>query len=486
MSSKSGSNKSGKKVLRIGLIQNGKILEERVFRAASNVRVGTDISKNELVVPASNLPKSFQVFEAASGAYTLCFDSKMTGRVSTGNGVRTLKELISQGKATKTATGYSVALTPRARGKIQIGEVTILFQFVTPPPPIARPVLPASMRGGWFRGMDYYLVAMIALSALLQIGFVTYLQLHEWPEQIDGLNHNIPDRFVELMKAPEPEEPIVPDAVETPEDGDGEPDDSKEAKKPDPKPPVKSEPKKTEADPKPSTEEKPAPTAEEIAAAKAAEKKRMEDEVRNSTMLGKLGSVNGDGPSIVDSLVDGAANVGMDEAFADTKGVKEGVAGYEKSGLRSGGSSDADGSGSTASIGDLGASSGTKKAEKGVDTGSKKEEKVTAKMDIKDGNPVVGTGTLDANSISKVVQRNAKAIQSCFERVLKTNPNAGGRLVITVTIGRAGRPTSVKANTSIGGGFKSCTERAVKSWRFDRPKGGDVMFNKTFVLQGSK
>lgn len=481
MSSKSGINKSGKKVLRVGLIQNGKILEERVFRTAINVRVGTELNKNELVVPASNLPKSFQLFEVSGGAYVLCFNSKMSGRVSTGSGVLTLKELVSQGKAKKTDSGYRAVLSARARGKVQIGEVTVLFQFVTPPPPIARPVLPASMRGGWFKGMDYYLIAMIALSALLQIGFVVYLQTQEWPEQIDGLNHQIPDRFVELMKAPEPEEPIVPDKVEPTDDGDAEPDDSKEAKKEEPKPVKKAEPKKDKA---PAPEKKP-PSAEEIAQAKAAEKKRMEDEVRNSTMLGKLGSKGGDGPSIVDSLVDGAANVGMDDAFADTKGVKDGVAGYEKSGLKSGGSSDADGSGSAAGIDDLGASSGAKRAEEGVETGSKKEEKVTARVDIKDGGAVAGSGTLDANSISRVVKQNASAIQRCFERVLKTNPNAGGRLVLSVTIGRAGRATSVKANTSIGGGFKSCTETAVKGWRFGRPKGGDVMFNKTFVLQSS-
>lgn len=483
MSSKSGNtNKPGKKVLRIGLIQNGKILEERVFRVAANVRVGTDLSKNDLVVPASDLPKSFQLFDISGGGYALCFTSKMSGRVSTGDGVLTLKELVSQGKAKKTDSGFRLELSPRARGKVQLGEVTILFQFVTPPPPVARPVLPASMRGGWFKNVDYHLIAMIALSALLQIGFVIFLQAQEWPEQLDGLDQQIPDRFVELMKAPEPEVPDIPDKAEVVDEGEGEPDDTKEAKAEEPTPQPRPEP---QPDKTPEVE-KPAPTAEELAEARAAEKKRMEEEVRNSTLLGKLGSKSGDGPSIVDSLAGGAANVAIDTAFDGSRGVKDGIAGYEKSGLRSGGSSDADGSGAAAGISDLGASSGAKKAEKGVDTGSKSEEKVTARVKVEDGGQVVGSGKLDANSISRTVKQNASSIQRCFERVLKTDPSAGGKLVLTVTIGRAGRATSVKANTSIGGGFKSCAETAVKSWRFERPQGGDVMFNKTFVLQASK
>jgi outer membrane biosynthesis protein TonB len=481
MSSKSGSNKSGKKVLRIGLIQNGKILEERLMRSAKAVRIGQDLNKNDLVVPASNLPKSFQLFEAKDGAYLLRFDSKMSGRISMGNGVYTLEELVREGKARKSEQGYILALNPRARGKVQIGEVTVLFQFVTPPPPVARPVLPASMRGGWFKGLDLYLVGIIALSALLQIGFVVWLQAQEWPEQLTSLDQKIPDRFVRIMKEPEPEEIEIPEDAEKPEESEGEgeteadPNESKQVKKQDPKPVEKPE-TEVEKDPK---------TPEEIAKAAAARKKRMMEEVRNSTILSQIGAVGEGSGGIVDTLEMGAGSTTMAEAFEGTQGVKTGVAGVEKSGLRSGGSSDADGTGSAAGIGDLGAIDGAKKAEEGVATGEKKEEKVEARLDIKDGGAVVGSGKLDASRISSVVRRGASAIQRCFERVLKKNPSAGGKLVITVTIGRAGRVTNVQANTSIGGGFKSCTETAVKGWRFPRPRGGDVMFNKTFVLQAA-
>lgn len=473
------SSKPGNKILRIGLIQNGRIVEERLMRSAKPVRIGHGLKKNDLVVPASNLPQSYKIFEPKDGGYLLYFNAKMSGRISLGDGVHTLQELAQQGRAKKSGDGYVLSLNARSRGKVKFGEVTILFQFVTPPPPKPRPVLPASMRGGWFKGLEPYLVAVIALSAVIQVGFVVWVENQEWPEQIDAMDRDIPDRFVKIMAPKEEEKPEIPEDQQKPEEGEGEgkPEEkSDEAPKPKPKPEKKAE--KKEKNDKPQT-------AEERAKAEAERRKRMAEKVRKSTILNQIGAVS-EGGNLADTLAEGAGETSMKEAFEGSKGVKSGVLGAEKSGLRTSGSSDAEGSGSAAGIDDLGATSGAKEAEKGVKTGSKKEETVKAKIDIKGGGATVGTGKLSASRISSVVRRGASAIQRCFERELKKNPSAGGKLVLQVTIGRAGRVTSVMANTGIGGGFKSCAERAAKRWRFPRPKGGDVTFNKTFVLQASK
>ncbi len=473
------SSKPGKKILRIGLIQNGRIVEERLMRSAKPVTIGHALQKNTLVVPASNLPKTFKVFEPGEGGYLLYFTSKMSGRISLGDGVRTLEELVREGKAKKSGNGYVLRLSTRARGKLKFGEVTILFQFVTPPPPRPKPVLPASMRGGWVKGVSPFLAAVMAISAVLQIGFVVWLESQEWPEQLDAANADIPDRFVKIMAEPEPEEPETPEEQQEPEEGEGEgePEAKEEAPKPQPKP--KKEPEKKQDD-KPKT-------AEERAKAEAERRKRMAEKVRKSTILHQIGAVSGEDGNLVDSLSEGAGDTTMDAAFEGSEGMKSGELGAEKSGLRTSGSSDAEGSGSAAGIEDLGRSSGAKAAEKGVKTGSKKEETVKARVDIKGGGKTIGTGKLDAGSISRVVRRGSSAIQRCYERELKKNPSAGGKLIITVTIGRAGRVTNVVANdTGIGGSMSGCAKLAVKRWRFPRPKGGDVTFNKTFVLQASK
>jgi outer membrane biosynthesis protein TonB len=466
------SNKPANKILRIGLIQNGRIVEERLMRSAKPITIGHGLKKNTLIVPASELPKSFKLFEPTGGGYLLYFNSKMSGRVSLGDGVRTLEELAKQGKAKKSGDGYVLELSRRARGKISFGEVTILFQFVTPPPPRPKPVLPASMRGGWFKNIEPFLGAVIAISAIVQIGFVVWLENQEFPP--DELKEaEIANRFVDIMTEKKEEEPEVPDENTEAEstDGEGEPEEKKEDPKPEPQPEKKEEKK----------EEKPK-TAEERAKAEAERRKRMAEKVRKSTILHEIGAVAGEGGSLADTLSEGAGSTTMQEAFDGSKGMKTAELGAEKSGIRSSGSSDAEGSGSAAGINDLGKTGGAKAAEKGVKTGSKKEETVKAKIDIKDGGAPIGAGKLSASRISSVVRRGASGIQRCFERVLKQNPNAEGKLVITVTIGQAGRVTNVSTKTGIGGGFNSCVKSRIKSWRFPRPKGGDVMFNKTFVL----
>ncbi|WP_168210761.1 AgmX/PglI C-terminal domain-containing protein [Persicimonas caeni] len=389
--------------------------------------------------------------------------------------------MISQGKAKKSGNGYVLTLSSRARGKLKMGEVTILFQFVTPPPPRPKPVLPASMRGGWFKGVNPFLAAVMAISAVIQVGFVVWLESQEWPEQLDAANAEIPDRFVKIMAEPEPEEPEIPEEQQQPEEGEGEGESEAQQEQPKPQP----QPKKQKSE-EPKKDDKPK-TAEERAKAEAERRKRMAEKVRKSTILHQIGAVAGEDGNLANSLSEGAGDTTMQAAFEGSEGMKAGELGAEKSGLRTSGSSDAEGSGSAAGIGDLGATSGAKEAGKGVKTGTKKEETVKAKVDIKGGGQQIGTGKLDANRLSSVVRRGAGAIKRCFERELKKNPNAGGKLVITVTVGRAGRATNVMVKDSgIGGSMQSCTKRAVKRWRFPRPKGGDVTFTKTFVLEGSK
>jgi hypothetical protein len=467
------SSKTAKKILRIGLIQNGKIVEERLMRSVKAVTIGHGLKKNVLVVPASNLPKSYKLFEPKEGGYLLYFTSQMSGRISLGDGVHTLEELASTNKAKKAGGGYVLRLNSRSRGKVKFGEVTILFQFVTPPPPRPKPVLPTSMRGGWIRGIDPYLAGILVLSAILQIGFVAYVELNDWPEPLDSANMDVSDRFVQIMadKEEEPDEP-EPEPKETDSEGEGESKAEKE--EPD------SQPKEEKTEPKEKEEPK---TAEERAQAEAERRARMAEKVEKSTILHQLGAVTEDG-TMVDTLADGAGKTSMERAFAGSNRMASGELGAEK-GLDTSGSADADGTGAAAGIEDMGAASGAKDAEKGVDTGKVEETKVKARVDIGDDTQTVGTGKLDSGRISSVVRRGASAIQRCFERELRNNPEAGGRLVITVTIGRAGRVTNVGTQTGIGGSFSTCVERAVKRWRFPRPDGGDVIFKKTFVLQGS-
>ncbi len=467
------SKQSDQKILRIGLVQNGKIVEERLMRSRSDVNVGQDFNKNDLVVPVEDLPDSYPVFEVKDGRYVLNFTDDMEGRVSGGGEVKSLDEFRESGKADKGEKGYTVPLSPSSRGRIQFGEVTLLFQFVTPPPKRPKPVLPASMRGGWIKGLDRILVAVIALSAALQAGFVIWVESQEWPEPKQMQKETL-DRFVEIDRKKKKDEP-------EPKKKKKKKDETKAVQE---KAKTKSAPSPDSSDSKDEKKDDEEMSPEEQAKKESERQRQMAKEVKNKTIIGQLGHVSKDGEgTVADVLEEGAGKKNMDEAFEDSEGVTAG-SGAEKSGLKTSGSSDAEGSGEAKGIGELDKTSGAEKASKGVGTGEKKEEKVEANVDLKAPEETAGTGTLDSSSIRSTIQRYASRIQRCYERQLKKDSNAAGKVIVNFTVGRAGRVTQSQSTTdSVGGGVGSCVAQVIKGLRFPRPKGGEVMVNKTFVFE---
>ena len=128
----------------------------------------------------------------------------MDGRVSLGDQVVALPAL-RQGKAQKKGELWHLLLPDRSRGKVVIGDVTVLFQFVTPPPVQPRPQLPPSVRSSLMQNLDWMLVAVVAASFIMHFGFVIYLRNIDWPRKPDI--EEIPDRFVQMIVPKKVEEP---------------------------------------------------------------------------------------------------------------------------------------------------------------------------------------------------------------------------------------------------------------------------------------
>src|SRR5690242_2507428 len=120
------------KILRIGIIQGGKVIEERLVRKRATVTVGTD-DGNVFVLSGTNLPKSWPLFDLKGEAYHLVFDEQMDGRVSvdSAEGKESNVDfagLKSQGFAQKQGDKFRVQLAETSRGRVQIGsDLTILF-----------------------------------------------------------------------------------------------------------------------------------------------------------------------------------------------------------------------------------------------------------------------------------------------------------------------------------------------------------------------
>ena len=134
------------KILRIGIIQGGRIVEERLVRKRENITIGQS-AKNMFVVPSEALPRNWLLFEASGSQYVAHFSDGMDARIAVGNEIISLSQLKQTGKIQKKGASWPLPLDERSRGKISLADMTILFQFVTPPPPQPRPQLPASVRG---------------------------------------------------------------------------------------------------------------------------------------------------------------------------------------------------------------------------------------------------------------------------------------------------------------------------------------------------
>src|SRR5262245_49670528 len=91
---------TGPKVLRIGLVQSGRVIEERIIKQRTHVSVGPN-EKNMFVVAAGNLPATFRLFELVGNDYSLNFLDGMTGRVALPTGISDLAVLKGQARRTR-------------------------------------------------------------------------------------------------------------------------------------------------------------------------------------------------------------------------------------------------------------------------------------------------------------------------------------------------------------------------------------------------
>jgi len=123
---------SRRRILRIGVLLGGKIVEERLIRERAPVSIGQS-AKNTFSVPLENLPREWTLFSLDGDHYRLQFGPKMDGRVSDGSQVYTFDQ-VKGGKAIQQGDHWLMPLSDQARGKVSIGDLTLLFQFVTEPP----------------------------------------------------------------------------------------------------------------------------------------------------------------------------------------------------------------------------------------------------------------------------------------------------------------------------------------------------------------
>src|SRR6516162_1423047 len=448
------------KILRIGIIQGGRIVEERLVRKRENITIGQS-AKNMFVVLSDALPRNWLLFEVSGSQYVAHFSDGMDARIAVGNEIISLAQLKQTGKIQKRGASWVLPLDERSRGKITLADMTILFQFVTPPPPQPRPQLPASVRGSALSGVDWFFTTIAALSFLFHLIFVIYLRNVDWPRKPDI--EAVPDRFVQMVvkkeeKKPEPKKEEVAKTEEP----------KKEEK-------AKGEEKKPK---KELSEEEKAKLAEAKAKADAERRARLAEQVKSTGLLKLLGAKSESGGSIADVLGKGDVDRDQEKAFQGVGGVGVASGNDQLRGIKAGGS----GSRRVADAGNLRGGGSIA----GGGTGAAATEKKVSGV-VKSEAPAVD-GELDPAMVAKEVRSRLGAIKACYERALKRNPTLSGKVVIHWTITQAGTVSGVDVEQDTLGDAEvaSCIKALVARWRFPAPAGGSVDVSFPFVFQASQ
>lgn len=437
------------KVLRIGVIQGGKIVEERVLPARQPVSIGTS-SRNTIVVPQSKLPASFQVFACQGDRYTLLFEDGMEGRIQGAQGSATdLSALVSQGHAKEAAGGYAVPVREDERGKIVLGDVTLLWQFVAPPTEAPRPVLPKEAKGNHFKSMDRLFVSVLVGSFLLHSGAYVALANTELPKEVTL--EEIPERFAKVL---------IPEKLPTPPKA--------EEKKPDAvaeaQPAAKKEPEK-----------KPADSPEQTAAKKAARSAAVAKAVQSKgilKVLGALGPASGGG-AVADVFGTGGGMGDVATALSGAGGVAvatdPGAGGGRKGG----------GEGGKASIGALATTGGGS-----VGYGAKAEVNVKVSGSVQADEAEVDSSEIDQQRLASFVRARMGLIKACYENALKRNPRLKGKVSIRFTILETGGLSDITAavNTLASPDVASCIVGTMRTWRTQFKPSGPVTVEYPFVF----
>lgn len=453
---------TGPKVLRIGLVQGGKVIEERVIKQRTHVTIGPS-EKSMFVIPSKNIPPSYRLFELAGGDYVLNFLDGMTGRVALKTGISDLAALKSQAK--RVAVGnvqvYQLQLSEEARGKVVVGETTFLFQFVAPPPVQPKPQLPVSVRTGFGSDIDWTTTIIAAFSFLFHFGAVGSIY-SDWMDPTVDDEVSVAQLLESVKQLP------PPPAVETPKESDTPVTTAAAA--------VAEAPKAAHAGGGAGAAGKGgAPGKGNIGDARAAAI-ASELAMLDVAMVGALNSKGGATASVLDrgdtptGLLDAAAAGGAGVGAGGVAGLHLGAGGGGV--LKPG----AGGSGGLASLGDRGG-------------GAPQTVGSVTKVKGPVGSASIGGASVSGGSVanaSSVVAGMGAGFRRCYNKGLQEDPNMKGSVRITAKIGPNGEVLSVSPSGSgLSGTVISCVASRVSSAQFAPPEGGGatVVIPVTFVSQ---
>ena len=441
---------AGPKVLRIGLIQSGRVIEERIIKQRTNVTVGSS-EKNLFVISEGDLPPNFCLFELSGDDYNLNFRDGMKGRVALPGGLSEIADLKSQARSLGDGV-YQVTLSEESRGKVVIGNTTFLFQFVSPPPMQPRPQLPVSVTRG-ASTVDWPTTVIAAFSFLVHFCAIGAVY-SDWLDPVVDYEVNVGALVETIKNLP------APPPVEEPQEAPAEKAEAPKAEAP-----------RAQAKPTPG----PSGAKEHLNKAQAA---ALSNELESLEMA-TLAALSGVGPATANVLRSGEVPTSaLDAAAASEAGVSSSGA----TGLRLGGA------GGTVRPGAVGgglASIGATGKAAAAGSGT------TAVVKGPKGSASIGDASVAGGQVSdaaRVVATMRAGFRACYRRGQDENPDIEGKIALSIKVGPTGQVMSVTATKTgnLPQSVVDCVKARANSANFTPPQGGGVAVVQvpvTFVKQ---
>jgi hypothetical protein len=465
------SQQMGPKILRIGVVQGGKVIDERLVKQRTSVTIGPS-EKAMFVVPSRKIPPNFKLFELIGADYYLNYLEGMTGRVALKTGITDLAALSAQAKPVSQGgvTFHRVRLTDDSRGKVVVGETTFLFQFVVPPPPQPKPQLPVSVRKGVAGDIDWFTTIVAAFSFLLHF-FLVALVYSDWMDPVVDDEFEVSQLLESVKSLPPPpqlDKPVADVEADATATGEAEA----------PKPSAKSGGGGGQGKAMGSGKGDAGAQADAKAAEIASQLAQLDVQTVGALGQGGVATEGVLGSSDVPaSMMDDAGRSSMGAGTGDPSGLK-GLGGRGSGSVRPGAGG---GSGSLKDIGNTGTGQGPGGA---TGAGTAKEVKGPT------GSAQVGGAGVSGGSVanaSSVVARMRGRFRHCYQQGLSQNPDMQGSVTLTAKVGPNGEVLGVGGG---GGGsigpIVGCLKSVVAGASFSPPEGGGAVITIpiTFVKQG--
>mgnify|MGYP001300520190 CR=1 FL=1 len=437
-----------KDYLRVALIWNDTILEEKVLREPQTFTIGESRGA-DFVIPDSAFPKSFPLFRLnRKREYSIGLAEELSGDITINQQTKSLQDF--RGEATRTVGG--VSYVPLARGDwgmISAEEVNVFFQFVRPEP--------AKATGGLI-AFDESLWASLATSLALQAGLVVWA--------IVGWNPDY-SRIAKLNEVRYPTADIqVAIQEKQKEEEEEEEDDSTAKKAPD------EEGKFGDPEEDPEKKNK-IPKHDGRMVKKVDPKKVGLNDLLSTNKLGGQGAI----ANLLKSASEGFTNklaVAMAGSGTEFE-LGHGAGGLGFAGTGSGGGGEG-GAGRIHGLGKIDTGGGM-----GVKAGlGKKKKRRVGRMRLRG---LSGNQFCKKGDIRSKIRRRGHAIRACYERQLMRSPKLSGKITARWQINLQGRVRGLSTGGSLrNGSVRSCIARVIRRIRFRPPDGGTCYVRFPFVF----